>query len=409
MIKKEIPVPKKEIPMTFAERAAKLGLGNPNMSPGEMIDALLTVDSIDHLKDIFDQGGSVDARNTHVQALFAGVAQGRDAESALLRSVHQYVFGNAELSDEDRATVAPAFPLTVRAITASDKVVDGQWDLGISGTPVVLNIGTLTINQGGFITIENTALSLTVDNLVRNGNTGNAAGDFNIFGNPGTAAGPGASPSPPGQAQNGAPGTCSSGGVAAGGGGNGSTGATGTVGGVGGTGGTGLPSLPAIITITSSISGTASQITIHTASGAGGAGGPGGTGAAGGQGGNGGDGVTCACTGNSGGTGGQGGTGGAGGQGGPGGNAVDAAGNVTVSVPAQFAGMIVPISLVVQPGAGGAGGAGGPGGAGGGGSSGGKHNDGGSGGSVGAPGASGSAGQAGTQIGKPATIIVQPT
>jgi hypothetical protein len=400
---------KKEIPMTFTERAAKLGFVNPNMLPGERIDMLITVDTLDNLKKIFDQGGSVDARNAHVHALFAGVAQGSDAESVLLRSVHQYVFGNAELSDEERAMVASAFPLTVRSIAAPDMTIDSQYDLGTSGTPVVLNIGTLTINQGGFITIENTALSLTVDNLVRNGNTGNAAGDINIFGSPGTAAGAGASPSPPGQAQNGAPGTCSSAGVAAGGGGNGSTGATGTVGGVGGTGGNGLPSLPATITITSSITGTASQITISTGSGSGGAGGPGGTGAAGGQGGNGGDGVTCGCTGNSGGTGGQGGTGGAGGQGGPGGNAVDAAGNVTVSVPAQFAGMIVPISLVVQPGAGGAGGPGGPGGAGGGGSSGGKHNGGGSGGGVGAPGAPGSAGQAGTQIGKPATIIVQPT
>lgn len=394
---------------TFSERAAKLGLGDPKLWPGEMIDVNITVNDIEHLKDIFDPGDSEVVGKAQLQALFAGATQGSDADSEVLRRVHQYVFGGGELSDADRELVRPAFPLMVRAVAAPDKTINSQWDLGTSGSPVIVNLGTLTINQGGFITIENTVLSFNVDNLIRNGTSGSAAGDFNIWGAPGATGSPGTTPDAPGQAQNGAPGTCSSAGVAAGGGGNGSTGATGTVGNTGGKGGDGLPSMPATIRIATSIGGTTPQIVIRTMSGAGGNGGAGGTGTAGGQGGNGGNGVTCMCTGNSGGTGGQGGTGGAGGVGGQGGNGVDAAGNVVVNVPAQFATRIVPISLAAQPGAGGPAGAGGGGGAGGGASSGGKHNDGGSAGSKGAPGAPGSPGQPGTLTGKPALITVQPT
>jgi hypothetical protein len=394
---------------TLKERAAKLRGGQ--LLPGEMLDSLLTVNTIDDLKELLDPGDGSAAREERTKAMFAGITPPTDDEAGLLRRVHEYVFGNAKLSAADRALVEPAFPLEVRAITVGDKTINSQWDLGTSGAPVFVEIpGTLTIAQGGYITIENTALSLTIGNLVRNGNTGiGTFSDINILGVNGSTGVPGATPNAPGQAQNGDGGECSSGGIAGHGGGPGDPGATGTVGGTGGAGGNGLPSMPATITINTSIGGTAPQISIATQSGQGGNGGPGGTGSQGGQGGNGGNGVSCGCTGNAGGNGGQGGTGGPGGVGGQGGNGVNAAGNVVVSVPAPYAGKIMKVMIVAPPGTGGGAGAGGAGGPGGGGSNGGKHNNGGNPGGSGSTGGPGTGGAYGTAIGNPANIIVQPT
>jgi len=395
--------------ITFAERAAKFGFGDPSTWPSGEIDALITVESIDHLKDILDSGADSDERAAHVAALFSGIAPD-PADGGLLQGVHHYVFGNDALSEEHREAVEPAFPMQIRAIMAVDKTIDSQWDLGQSAPPVSVTLGTLTMNQGGYVTIENTVLlAFTVDNLIRNGNAGGPPGDFIIAGVTGRTGGVGSTPVPPGQAQSGNPGTCSSAGIAGPGGGNGTPGATGTVGGTGEPGRDGLPSLPATITINTSVGGTAAQVIVASMSGAGGVGGTGGNGSAGGQGGNGGNGVSCGCTGNAGGTGAQGGTGGAGGVGGPGGNGVDAAGNVMVNVPAAFFNKIVGLQLQAPPGAGGAPGTPGVGGAGGGGSSGGKHNSGGSGGGTGAGGGPGTRGPSGTLSGKPGFVQVQPT
>lgn len=397
---------------TFEERVIKLGLGDPTHWLCEEIDALIIVESVDDLKEMLDLGNDQATREAQVKALFEGVAPGNDQDSAFLRRVHEFVFGGAQLSDEDRKAVDSAFPLEVSVVAAPDKKINSRWDLGKSTSPVVVNIGTLTIEQGGYITIENTVLTFNVDTIVRNGNTGSGnLGDFNILGVAGANGSTGPTPAAPGQAQSGNPGSCSSAGIAGPGGGNGSTGATGTVGGPGTKGGDGLPSMPATITINKGIQlgPNASQIIIRTQSGPGGAGGVGGTGAKGGKGGNGGNGVRCGCTGNSGGSGGQGGKGGDGGTGGAGGNGVDAIGNIIVNVPAQFANQIVPIPVPAQPGPGGAAGAGGSGGDGGSGGSGGKHNSGGSNGGSGGSGGPGQQGPGGTQVGKPAVINVQPT
>lgn len=397
---------------TFEERVAKLGLGDPANWVTEEIDALIIIEGIDTLKEMLDLGYDQQAREAYVKALFEGVTQGSDDGSALLRRVHEFIFGTAQLSAADRKLVESAFPLELGVVAAPDKKINSQWHLGKSASPQIINVGTLTIEQGGYVTIENTLLTFNVDTIIRNGNTGSANnGDFNILGVAGGPGSTGGTPSAPGQAQNGEPGNCSSAGIAGRSGGNGSTGAVGTIGDAGGKGGDGLPSMPATINISKGIQlgANVSQIIVRTQSGAGGAGGAGGTGSKGGKGGNGGNGVTCGCTGNSGGTGGQGGKGGPGGVGGQGGNAVDAAGNIIVNVPAAVANLIVPVPLQAQPGAGGPAGAGGSGGDGGGGSSGGKHNSGGSAGGSGAPGDPGKPGSGGTQVGKPATVLVQPT
>src|ERR1700752_3505438 len=367
---------------TFEERVAKLGLGDPGTWLTEEIDALIRIENIDTLKEMLDLGFDQPAREAHVHRLFEGVAQPGDPESALLRRVDEFVFGNAELSADDRQLVESAFPLELGVIAAPNKTINSEGHLGRSTSPQVVNVGTLTIEQGGYVTIENTLLTFNVDTIIRNGNTGNPNGDFNILGVAGKAGTTPPTPDTPGQAQNGNPGNCSSAGIAGRPGGNGSTGATGTIGRTGEKVADGLESMPATINIAKGIQlgPNVAQIVIRTMSGAGGAGSAGGTGSKGGK----------------------------GGVGGPGGNAVDAAGNIDVLVPAQFVPLIVKLPLTAQPGAGGPPGAGGSGGDGGGGSSGGKHNSGGSGGGRGAPGAEGQRGADGTRVGKAATINVQP-
>ena len=401
------------MPMTFHERAAKLGLGDPTMWPGEEIDTFITIDNIDTLKNLLGFDGDKAAGEARVKALFDGIKIGSDPESALLLRVHQFIFGAAELSAEDRKLVDSAFPLVMESIAALNKTIDTPWDLGESTSPLRVDVGTLTINQGAYITIQNRLLAdFKVDHVIRNGNTGNPSfGDFNILGVAGATGTTPATPAAPDQAQHGKPGNCSSAGVAGDPGGNGSPGAEGTPGSTGGKGGDGLPSMPANIEITNSITfgANASQLIIRTMSGAGGTGGQGGGGSAGGQGGNGGNGTSCGCTGNAGGTGGPGGRGGTGGTGGPGGNAVDAAGNIIVKVPAAYSNLIIRVPMQAQPGVGGGPGAAGTGGPGGGASSGGKYNSGGLGGGRGATGNPGNSGPDGTRVGAAAQILIEPT
>src|SRR5262249_29616255 len=146
---------------TFAERVAKLGLGDHWLV--EEIDALITVQDLDHLKEMLDMGFDQPAREAHVKALFQDVTQGGDAESALLRRVHEFVFGNAELSADDRKLVESAFPLEVEIVSAPDKRITQPWNLGKSDSPQIINLGTLTIEQGAYVTIENTLLNFNVD------------------------------------------------------------------------------------------------------------------------------------------------------------------------------------------------------------------------------------------------------
>lgn len=401
---------------TFSDRQKALGV---SADSDKDVVTLIHVQDVDELKQILNASpgpaaaGSASPKLASSAAMFDGIPANADLETQLLRKISAYCYDDAVLNPKDREMVNTAFPMTVGVASGPPLVVNNELDLGtlVPGSgPIVLNYGQVTLNPGGYIVVRGRPLTFTMDTLVRNGSTGNAYSDFNILGVTGTAGTKGSSPSAPGQATNGSPGNCSSAGIAGSPGTEGKPGAPGTPGGQGNPGGPGKPSMPAVITITSNVV-TASNVpvTFATSSGAGGQGGPGGDGSTGGQGGNGGNGVTCGCTGNSGGAGGQGGKGGTAGSGGPGGDGVDAAGNITINVPAAFVSQISKISFDAQPGSGGAPGSPGAAGLGGAASSGGKHNDGGSAGGKGAVGDPGSTGVPGTRTGKPAVINVQPT
>lgn len=389
--------------IAFEQRAVALGL-----SPQSSFAGMVTIPTLDKLKEILNISGT---SPTHASMVEGVAPASPDSIDAIGDAVARHVYGDDAISDADRALAETVFPLRVFVVSQADKTINSEWNLNQqSGDgPVIISLGTLTVQDGGYVTIANRTLDFTVDTLIRQGTAAppNNMGLFNVLGATGAKGADGTTPTAPGQAQSGNPGNCSSAGIAGASGGNGTGGSQGSTGNPGDPGNPGKASLPATIRITTAVQSSI-QLPVLTQSGAGGPGGTGGTGSKGGRGGNGGDGATCGCTGSAGGSGAQGGKGGTGGTGGQGGNAVDAAGNITVYVPAAAAGQFVPIKLTAQPGPGGARGVGGAGGDGGSAGSGGKHNSGGSSGGTGGQGDSGTAGTGGTLTGKPAEIFIQP-
>lgn len=178
----------------------------------------------------------------------------------------------------------------------------------------------------------------------------------------GTKGGIGATGTPAGT--NGAPGasgTCSGGSLNGGLGGSATNGANGGEGPIGGTGGDGTPGGDVTFFIPDGSINDYHFNTYGGDGGTGGIGGSGGTGASGGTGGPGGSGASCSCKigqgqGGPGNNGGDGGYGGKGGKGGTGGNG-KSGGNVNVSVPITYNGLITANMSAGLPGMGGAPGA----------------------------------------------------
>jgi hypothetical protein len=345
--------------------------------------------------------------------------------------------GGMRLSARMAATAEEHFPMRIRAVSAEEKVLDeGQeWDLGASGTPMVINLKKLTMGKGSSIVIRNTVLQMTVEELVRNsyavGETPAPGAkikdyDIGIFGVDGTAGVDGTTVAPgkrtiqvrtndvPDTPKNetreiyeldGDPGAMAT--VAWGGcqttGGHGQDGRHGPAGGPGQPGQSGLPSLRADITITKL---TADRLVILSRGGPGGAGGNGGDGANGGSGGEGGKasgGAFGTCEAGNGGTGGDGGSGGAGGKGGNGANAGDV--YVTLTNPGD-ATKVVGVAQPSQAGRGGQGGKAGQGGGGGKGGQGYQAKGSGTAGGTGANGEPGAGGDVGDRGGLAGRIIV---
>jgi hypothetical protein len=383
--------------------------GIPVTAGGKLVKTTTVVQNVDQLRSLFDHGFDEAGREAHFQALFGGVSTPESTGASTAQRLAAHVVGNADLSDEDKAAVAGAFPMTVNVLaspeTAEPITVSSRYVLNSGTGPTIVSFSDVILEQGGYFVCEGSILSFTCTTLTRNGNSGSTSvADFNILGvTPATPSTP-AAPATPGQAAAGANGDCSSAGIAGRSGSNGNPGAPGTPGAAGAPGGTGIASQAATIKITGTLN---NAITIYSQSGNGGNGGDGGPGGVGQQGGNGGNGATCDCTGNGAGNGGDGGTGGTGGAAGNGGNASNAQGNVAVYVPQQAdTGKVSFTPGTANPGNPGTPGGGGAGGHGGGAGTGGKHNGNGSGGGTGSPGGTGAQGQAGSQYGQPAGFSV---
>lgn len=401
--------------MTTIDQLQAHGIPVTAPANGGPVETKTVVHDVDQLRSLLDLGLDQQGRQAHYEAMFNGIepaatgaqAAAADGGAPLSQRIAAHVVGNADLSDEDRAAIAPAFPLTAHVTAAPGPItVNSKYDLSTpDGSVRIVSFTDVTLEQGGYFVCESTPLSFTCTTLTRTGTSGSSAADFNILGKTGATPATPPTPAAAGQAAPGTPGECSSAGIAGQGGGNGSSGAAGTPGTAGTNGNPGTPSMQATITIEKAL--TASELIVCSQSGPGGPGGIGGAGGPGQQGGNGGNGTTCGCTGNGGGSGGDGGTGGAGGAAGHGGTGVNAAGNVVIRVPAKSdVAKVRHTTEPAPPGAAGQPGPGGPGGAGGSGSSAGKNNVGGGSGGHGNPGATGSQGQPGTVSGNAAQITV---
>lgn len=389
----------------FLERAEQLGHSLERLQKGHKISTVISVPNVEELKALLDDGSNEESKQLKSSRLFDGISD-EGPEARILKKVYSYVYGNGSLDENDHKELSHIFPIDVLATSAADETYKGWKNLGVSQLNVIVNIGTLTMEDQSYVTVQNSTLTFTVDKLIRQGSAPAGKADFSVLGLAGKNGGIADKGEDGGKGDDGKGGNCSSAGIAGDSGQNGVGGGTGKVGNTGPAGTVGLPSMPAIINIKNSLE-VNGQFTILSESGSGGAGGVGGVGGKGGKGGKGGDGASCGCTGSGAGNGATGGTGGDGGVGGKGANGADAAGNVIVNVHSDYLSKVQGLKKDPIIGLGGYGGAGGAGGDGGGKGSGGKHNSNGSDGSKGGSGNKGAIGGDGTYAGKSAVVDIR--
>jgi hypothetical protein len=395
----------------FETRAALFGHSLEALQKGDTITTTRKVNSLEELRSLMHDGAPDDVRAARVADYTSNHPAMMDEANADINAVHlraaAYIHADRPLCADDAQMVAPTFPVNVTLISTADQTIDSEWNLGNEASPVSVNIGTLTINQGGYITATATAVTFVAQAVVNNSSGGTGANfTIGIFGSPGTAGLPGTSPGAAANGSNGSnsdvptPGICTGARSPT----AGQVGSPGTQGGQGQPGGNGTPNQTASFTF-NAISGT--PLLLQTQSGAGGAGGAGGNGGSGGNGGTGGDGCQSGCEGTHSADGGNGGAGASGGAGGPGGNGVNGNPIHVVLAMGVSPAMFGNVGLVAPPGNGGAGGNAGSGGAGGAGGSGsGKHRSAGNAGTPGTPGTPGTAGAPGSYSGNPGTVTV---
>lgn len=378
------------------------------------VSTTITPKNLEQARAIFSRAGA-EERAKRQQIFFDRIGYRARRPEGRHDRAFSYILADGQITPDDEAPVETFLKhLNIQATSIGNKKLGPNevWNLGTSTNPVVLNIDTLTMEPGSRIEIFNTILSLTCQNIIRNGSTGLSAGaanyDIGIFGVKPPPPGEGAQGGTGGEGVHGDEGTCKCSGTEPGNNGTkGDMGGTGGEGAPGGPGDSGLASLLAEITILNSLTGTSGTIAIKTQGGAGALGGQGGKGGTGGVGGKGGNGKRCAGTCTYGGDGGPGGFGGRGGPGGQGGNGARAE-DIMVSVPDDAARRIFPIPLTSDAGDGGPGGKLGDGGEGGPGGDGVSHNicGGGSKGTKGKPGPEGGKGPKGDHGGLAARIII---
>lgn len=399
--------------LNFFERAAKFGHSLEELRAGRAVNSVISVSTIEDLRTLLDDGCTPAERAERDQLLFGDMPIGPaldgtidNSDAAIMRRIHGFLYGNAELLPSDREIIKSSFPMPVEASSLENHTYEKPTTIGTSLPIVIKNYATVTINDGACVNIYNSELQFTMDTLIRKGSPPAGLGDFNIFGVNGATGGTGPTGTNQGKATNGGNGTCSSCGIASTAGGTGDPGKPGGTGQPGDRGKDGLPSKAASITITKDIQ--AASVIIYTMSGAGGQGGTGGVGGKGGDGGDGGQGATCSATGSAGGNGGAGASGGEGGPGGPGGNGVDKEDDILVYIPEQFIPIVHGVSNDALGGDGGEGGEGGAKGVGGNFGKGGPYNKNGTKGGDGDQGGKGPKGSPSTVKGKPAVIKIRP-
>ena len=255
--------------MTTIDQLAANGIPVTAPAGGGPVETKTVVHNVDQLRSLLDVGLDQQGRQAHYEALFNGIqpaatgaqATAADGGAPLSQRIAAHVVGNADLSDEDQAAIAPAFPLTAHVTAAPGPItVNSRYDLSTpDGSVRIVSFTDVTLEQGGYFVCESTPLTFTCKTLTRIGTSGSSAADFNILGKTGATPATPPTPAAAGQAAAGAPGECSSAGIAGRGGGNGNPGAAGTPGTAGTTGIPGTPSMQATITIQNTLTASRSS------------------------------------------------------------------------------------------------------------------------------------------------------
>ena len=193
--------------MTTIDQLEAHGIPVTATAGGGPVETKTVVHDVDQLRSLLDVGLDQQGRQAHYEALFNGIepaATGGAAAVAnggvpLSQRIAAHVVGNADLSDEDRAAIAPAFPLTVNVTAAPGPLtVSARYDLSTpDGSPRIVSFSDVILEQGGYFVCESTPLNFSCITLTRTGNSGGSAADFNILGKTGATPGTPAAPAPP--------------------------------------------------------------------------------------------------------------------------------------------------------------------------------------------------------------------
>ena len=210
--------------MTTIDQLAAHGIPVTAPAGGGPVETKTVVHNVGQLRSLLDLGLDQQGRQAHYEALFGGIqpattgaqATAADGGVPLSQRIAAHVVGNADLSDEDRAAIAPAFPLTAHVTAAPGPItVSSRYDLSTpDGSVRIVSFTDVTLEQGGYFVCESTPLTFTCQTLTRTGDSGSSAADFNIFGKPGATPATPPTPAAASQAAAGANGECSSAGIA---------------------------------------------------------------------------------------------------------------------------------------------------------------------------------------------------
>ena len=397
---------------TFQKLAKRYGHDIDRLKAGDEIQTTHTVESLEALRDLLHDGSGDDERKQRLKDFNKNHEAEMDHRNTDIDAVHlraaAMIHADHELHPDDKQMLSGMFPSKVRLVSANDKAINSEWNLGTS-TIVAHNINTLTMTDAAYIVAYNTHLTLTVQTLVNNVTSSPVPYTVGLFGVAGAAGAAGTTGSAGSSGTNGSsagtpsPGVCTGARTPSAGG----AGKDGKAGGDGSQGGDGLPSLVAALSINAL---TGNPVALYNQSGTGGSGGVGGAGGNGGSGGKGGDGCQSGCEGTSSASGGNGGNGGNGGIGGDGGSGVNGQ-QINLNLGSGItSGQVTYSGVQARSGIGGVGGNGGSAGSGGsGGSSSGKHRSGGAHGNPGTNGSPGGNGDAGKFSGNAAPISGLPS
>ena len=217
--------------MTTIDQLAANGIPVTAPAGGGPVETKTVVHDAGQLRSLLDVGLDQQGRQAHYEALFGGIqpattgaqATAADGGVPLSQRIAAHVIGNADLSDQDQAAIAPAFPLTAHVTAAPGPItVSSRYDLSTpDGSVRIVSFTDVTLEQGGYFVCESTPLTFTCQTLTRTGDSGSSAADFNILGKPGATPATPPTPAAASQAAAGANGECSSAGIAGTGGGPG--------------------------------------------------------------------------------------------------------------------------------------------------------------------------------------------